>query len=146
MREIGVGFSSEEGTMVISLATNESSCEWGQRRTRLAKNGSESHFSNLSLSCREKGFRVLGTRVQRFWTHRGFLTFSLFFSLVRGYFFFFFFWPFKFQIFLFFILTLPIWIFFIFDLHVLNILFWSFLFDSVFYLVIKLKILKPKGQ
>ena len=85
--------------MVISLATNESSCEWGQRRTRLAKNGSESHFSNLSLSCREKGFRVLGTRVQRFWTLRGFLTFSLFFSLVRGYFFFFFFWPFKFQIF-----------------------------------------------
>ena len=64
VREIGVGFGSEEGTMVISLATNESSCEWGQRRTRLAKNGSESPFSNLSLSCREKGFRVLGTRVQ----------------------------------------------------------------------------------
>ena len=64
VREIGVGFGREEGTMVISLATNKSSCEWGQRRTRLAKNGNESHFSNLSLSCREKGFRVLGTRIQ----------------------------------------------------------------------------------
>ena len=62
VRKIGVGFSSEEGMMVISLATNESSCEWGQRRTGLAKNGSESHFSDLGLSCREKGFRPLGFR------------------------------------------------------------------------------------
>ena len=75
VRKIGVGFSSEEGMMVISLATNQSSCEWGQRRTGLAKNGSESHFSDLGLSCREKGFRPLGLgfwmlerRVQGFWT------------------------------------------------------------------------------
>ena len=43
----GVGYGCEEGTVVISLAANELTCKCGQRRRRLAKNGSESHFSDL---------------------------------------------------------------------------------------------------
>jgi hypothetical protein len=45
VRDIGVGYAREEGTMVISLAPNESTREWGQRRSRLAENGSQGHFS-----------------------------------------------------------------------------------------------------